>query len=132
MPVARRFAQGTTVTLDKTLLEIQTLLRKKGAKKVSVQYSDDACAVLCELCDRVLKFTISLTGARDEAEKRRRWRCMLMTIRGRFTELAEEMGVFEEIFLANIVVNPEGHTVYETLAGRLPTITSLPTLAERN
>jgi hypothetical protein len=46
-----------------------------------------------------------------EAEKRRRWRCLLLSIKAKLETVANGILTFDEEFLANIVVPGTGETV---------------------
>lgn len=125
--MASKYAQGTRVTEGKSRDEIESLLKRSGAKEIGFQYTDSFGSAVCRLNNRVLKFSVTFPRG-DERERLRKWRCLLASIRGRLVEWNNGLAVFDEVFLAHIVVNEDGQTVYETIGHRLPEISQMPAL----
>ena len=91
--VPRKFAQGTTVPSGKTRLEIEELLKKHGA--TSLIYGEQA------------------------AEHRRRWRALMLVLKGKLESIQDDtIETFEEAFLAH-TVTPNGATVGEQMLPQL-------------
>jgi len=127
-----KYAQSTSVPVEKTQAEINTLLRRAGATKFGMQTSDNgACAVLASLGTRNLMFEVTLPpleefaklrprgrswGPTIGAEKatalweqacRSKWRALLLVVKAKFTAVETGVETFDDAFLANIVVPGE-------------------------
>lgn len=122
------FAEGTTVTVEKTQAEIQTLLvRKHGATMYTSGWMGTQAAIEFTIKGRRVRFTIPMPKTSDPiiqknahrlkeaiaAEERRRWRCLLLKIKGKL-EFVGSDDEFEEEFLSHIVTD-NGATVIERL-----------------
>lgn len=144
--MGRRFAQGTDVPVDRTRLELESLLRAYEAQAVAVFTSDDSNAVAFEMRDRRILFKVRLpdrasrafTHARSNqhnSEKqlssgaafnrwekacRRKWRALLLAIKAKLVAVDEGIETFEEAFLAHVVL-PDGQTVGELTRPRIAT-----------
>jgi hypothetical protein len=134
------FAEGTTVPASKTRGEIETLVAKYGASRFAFGYMEDRAAINFVASGRLVRFTVPLPTKEDPRvrkraqslsrsnwridadkltaaiaeEERRRWRCLLLAIKSKFTTVESGIESFEEAFLANIVTT-ENMTIYERL-----------------
>lgn len=121
------YAEGTTVSPEKSRAEIERLVRNHGAIKVGSFSDQEKAVVTFATADRMVKFSVPLPLAADpeirkkatprgrwsptddglrkavEAEERRRWRCLLLAIKA-----------IDEAFLAHIVT-PGGATIMEEI-----------------
>lgn len=124
-----RFAQDTSVSADRTRIEIETVLKRYGA--TAFGYATDAGSAMVQfrLHDRSVRFLIPLPkpedvrktprgrSRRDSAlaiflaqEERRRWRALLLVIKAKLEAVASGITTFETEFLAHILL-PDGQTV---------------------
>lgn len=125
-----RYAEGTTVPAMKTRTEIEVYLQKRGATRFAFGYLEDRAAVSFAAHGRLVRFTIPNPQATEKAikqrsyrvpvaqalleEERRRWRCLLLAIKSKFTTVESGIETFEEAFLANIVT-ADNMTVWERI-----------------
>lgn len=134
------FAEGTTVPASKTRAEIESLVAKYGATRFAFGYMEDRAAINFVASGRLVRFTVPLPTKDDPRvrkralslsrsnwrideeklkfaiaeEERRRWRCLLLAIKSKFTTVESGIESFEEAFLANIVTT-DNLTIYERL-----------------
>jgi hypothetical protein len=126
------FAKGTTVSVDKTRVEVERLLRTSGASMVVVQTTSTVARIGFEAHGRRLLFTLTLPDRTDrkfthvdkwkaravgvadklhDAECRRLWRALLLVVKAKIESVASGIETFDQAFLANIVVpTAEGST----------------------
>ena len=118
--VPRKFAQGTTVPSGKTRLEIEELLKKNGA--TSLIYGEQAGVgrLMFAMRGRQIRFNLKLVDERQQAaEHRRRWRALLLVLRGKLESIQDDtIETFEEAFLAH-TMTPNGATVGEQMLPQL-------------
>jgi hypothetical protein len=119
------FAEGTTVPVEKSSMEIERLARKYGAKEYGTGWGAGTASVIFQIKGRRVRFTIDLPDAewsrkkfrmvdakKMAAEERRRWRCLLLRIKGKLESVESGIAEFDEEFLAH-VVDQTGQTVWE-------------------
>jgi len=127
----RPFAEGTAVSVEKSQMQIQSLVRRHGATMFSAGWlAQGQAAVEFSIKGRRVRFTISSpTGpsAKVEAEERRRWRCLLLAIRAKLEIVASGISEFDEEFLAHVVTDT-GETVWTRaqLTKLLPAVGATP------
>lgn len=128
-----RYAEGTTVSVEKSKMEIEQVLRRYGATSFISGYNDRVAFVLAEVKDRRLRFHVTIPVPADDqfkrkgrtgfrtpqerqmaaaAEERRLWRCLLLSIKSKLEVVESGIESFEQAFLANTVL-PNGATVGE-------------------
>jgi hypothetical protein len=119
-----RYAEGTTVRAEKTEGEIKALLRKRGADQVMSGTDGDLGALVeFRMRGKHVRFTVRypsrnaplFRGARRpvdawEAEVRRLWRALLLSIKARLELVDSGIESFEVAFLPNFVT-PDGRTM---------------------
>lgn len=150
------YAAGTTVSADRSIDQIKSYLRKRGAEKIMTMEEGDSAALMFLLEDRVIRFWIQMptidqfmvteTGRarkRDAALKmvddewKRRWRVLSIVLKGKFELVDSGIVELEEEFLAHIVTE-DGRTIYQhmkpaldggvqQLIGHMPSIKELGT-----
>ncbi len=142
------FAEGTTVTPERSQMEIATLIRKYGASSFGTGWADGSAFTTFVSHGRTIRFVLALPDdwrqfrttpggrGRDqkaaesamEAEVRRRWRCLALAIKAKLEAVDTGIATFEEEFLPYTVM-PDGRTVTEHVlpavnaavaAGRMP------------
>lgn len=128
-----RYAEGTTVPVERSRAEVEALVARYGARKFASGYDDDArlAVVQFEMRDRRVQFRLHLPNpaSRDithdgrgrqrtalqrqnayEQECRRLWRSLVMVIKAKLESVESGIESFEEAFMANVVL-PGGMTV---------------------
>jgi hypothetical protein len=135
------YAEGTSVTIEKTKAEIETLLRKRGCEKFGSLEDGPRAIVMFEFKGKAIRFTMPLPR-RDEkrftqaprqtwkprpAEAayraweqacREKWRALLLGIRAKFSNVDAGIATFEQEFMGKIVM-PDGKTVEEHVLPRI-------------
>jgi hypothetical protein len=128
------YAEGTSVSPEKSEMEIRTLLRKYGAEDFLSGWSGEQVTIGFRAKGRVVRFRVILpkrdearfrkgrndwTPATDkqahdrfEQEVRRLWRALVLTIKAKLECVESGIETFEHAFMANIVM-PDGRTVAE-------------------
>jgi hypothetical protein len=135
-----RYAEGTSVPAPKTRGEIEHYVIQHGAVRFAFGHLEDRAAVSFVAKGYLVRFTIPMPSAEDkdvrkralslsrsnyridppklqialEEENRRRWRCLLLAIKSKFTTIESGIETFEEAFLANIVTT-DNITVWERI-----------------
>lgn len=132
----RRYAEKTSVPVDKTRSEVQNLLERHGADQfifgttggqILVAFEMPAVDKQGDKVRRRLRFLVpmpvqgrALSEQKVKAETRRRWRALLLVLKAKLEAVASHIVSFDEEFLAHIVI--EGNT---TVGDRFtPTLTA--------
>jgi hypothetical protein len=121
----RRYAEGTTVSPEKSRMEVETFLRKKGASELGTMSSAQMFAIQFALKERVVRFIVpaptvpKVGNARSrelsvERETRRRWRALLLVMKAKFEAVESGITTFDREFLAHLVAG-DGRTVGDHL-----------------
>jgi hypothetical protein len=133
------YAEGTTVSSAKSRMEIEELVIKRVGRDAEFSSGQAAgmAAIQFVAHNRRVRFTLPLPSQEEatkrakrknswhppsrerieewlEGETRRRWRCLLLTIKAKFEVVDTGIESFDEAFLANIV-SAGGQTVYEKI-----------------
>lgn len=117
----------TKVPLDRTMSEINALLKKSGATRIAQVEDNGLLAFQCFIAERLLRFSVKLPERPQE--QRQRGRALLLVIKAKFEAVESEVETFDEAFLGNIVT-PGGPTVADWLipqieqgyaTGKMPT-----------
>jgi hypothetical protein len=104
------YAKTTKVPAERTRLEIEALMKKRGAHQF-FSGDDSYRAVLAfRLNGRHIRFALPLSDARSPQQVRSRWRAMLLVIKAKLE--AVDLGILttEDAFLADTVL-PDRQTV---------------------
>lgn len=138
-----RYAEGTTVSVEKSKMELDSLLGKHGATQRMLGVDDDAgrAIVLFTLAGRQVRFEMTLPDlgqfltprkepqgwgnwdddrrlgwARKQHEQagRQRWRAILLVTKAKLELVADGMSTVEREFLSDIVL-PDGRRVEQLL-----------------
>jgi hypothetical protein len=141
MAELRRYAEGTTVDVEKSQLEIKRLLTRHGAKAFLfaeaerdglvvgiVQFQLEGRMVRyervypsvkeCALDAAGRKRTSAQVDQKREAEWRRRWRALQLIVKAKLEMVHSGDTTFEKEFLADIML-PDGTTVGQAMGPRL-------------
>lgn len=127
----RRYAQDTSVSVERSKAEIEKLLRRYGANQFVNGWDRDKAMIAFRAHDRMIRFTLPLppradytqtpTGrerhpdvATEEWERacRQCWRALALVIKAKLEAVEAKIAEFEQEFYAFIVL-PNGHTMYE-------------------
>ena len=126
----RRYAEGTTVSPEKSRMEIEQTLNRYGADAFSYGYEGERAAVMFRADGRYVRFTLTMPSLKEfekvpgqwryrtteqqrsaqEKEIRRRWRALALVIKAKLEAVESELLTFEEEFMANLVL-PDGSVV---------------------
>lgn len=140
------YAHGTAVSAEKSLTEIRKLVTTHGGtnwkygeddQRIIVGFTTKGFDIRIEqllpvLGDRALthngrgtRRTPTQHAVAYEAERRRRWRVLLLRLKVRLEMIAEGVETIEQAFTAYLV-GPDNTTVEESLLPRLREARSLP------
>lgn len=130
-----RYAENTSVSVEKSRAEIETVLRRYGATGFISGWNEERAVIGFTMQERQVKFFLPLPDragkkfARDgrgrlrspeqvyatwEQECRQRWRALALVIKAKLEAVAAGITVFEDEFMAHIVL-PDGHTIGEIM-----------------
>mgnify|MGYP000887160263 CR=1 FL=1 len=125
-----RYAEGTSVSSDKSRSEIERTLARYGADGFAYGWDGDRSMIQFRAHDRMIRFLIELpsrddeeftltpTGrGRSEAQAyaaweqacRQRWRALALVVKAKLEAVESGIAEFEEEFLAYVVL-PDGST----------------------
>lgn len=128
MAPVRRFAEGTSVSVAKSKVEIESILSRFGASSFASGFDGDRVAVMFEAHGRRIRFVMTIPtvddpqfardgrGARRTpsarataaaAEERRLWRSLALAIKAKLDVVESGIATFEEEFAAHVVL-PDG------------------------
>jgi len=135
--VSARYADGTTVSVDRSISEIRQTLERYSAEGFGYGTEDGRAMVVFKAAGRLVRFVLPLPRSTDpqftvkrrgrqpsrpteryDAEIRRLWRALALGIKGKLEAVGSGIQTFEEEFLANIVM-ANGKTVGEWMAPQL-------------
>jgi hypothetical protein len=134
---ARRFAEGTDVTVDKSRMELERLVTRHGATGFVYGWDDGIWTIAWRMQGRHIRFRVVSPSASSmeyspggrwrpvrerkkavEAEIRRRWRALLLIVKAKLELIASGDADLETEFLAQMLL-PNGSTVGEWIAPQL-------------
>lgn len=138
--MTRRYAQDTSVSVEKSRAEIEGLLTKYGATSFMSGLSLAEAVIAFEMQNRKIMFRLPVpdrnakqfthtphkgerrhpdAAAREwEQACRSRWRALALAIKAKLEAVAIGITTFEDEFLAHIVL-PDGLTVGQTVRPRI-------------
>lgn len=139
------YAENTNVPIERSEMEIKTLVRKYGASKVMTSWDDRESIVVFVCKDRLIRFKIAMPSEKDaekteggkkrhiekarkiwlEKESRRRWRALALAIKAKLEAVDSGIETFEEAFLSHIVTDDK-RTVYERIIDNRSSLKLLP------
>jgi hypothetical protein len=133
------FAEGTTVSVEKSRAEIQKLITRYGATSTAFMAAPGRAIVCFEANERRIMFELKLPDITEKkfqrdgrgstlppfkrAEKweqacRQRWRALALVIKAKFEAVESGITTFEDEFLGHIVM-PDGQTVATHIKPRI-------------
>lgn len=117
----RRYAEGTSVPVDRSRSEIERTVTRFGAEAFAYGVLKDRVMVEFIADDRRVRFLVELPDDYNygsdkayEAEVRRLWRSLLLSIKSKLEVVASGIATFEEEFLAHVVL-PDGRMVGDAI-----------------
>ena len=130
--MARRFAQDTSVSVEKSRAEIEAMLVRNGASALMAGLNATEAIIAFEMKDRKVIFRLPLPAKNEkrfmysdngrrirtldgqikawEQACRSRWRALALAIKAKLEAVAIGITTFEDEFLAHIMM-PDGMTV---------------------
>lgn len=131
--MARRYAQDTSVPVEKTRIEIEETLARFGADSFTSGYSGNTAFILFRARERFVKLVLEFPDRADprftmtaqhrrrtdtaaqaewEKERRRLWRSLLLLVKAKLASVEDGIVEFEQEFLPHIVM-PDQRTVFD-------------------
>ena len=129
-----KYAAQTSVSVEKSRAEIETVLRKYGATEFAYMTTMSKALIVFRAHERLVRFTLPLPDQREEKfsfdrrtkrdrrpeqahrlweqECRSRWRSLVLVIKAKLEAVQSGIMSFETEFLGNIVL-PDNKTVAE-------------------
>jgi hypothetical protein len=124
------YAKNTTVTSEKSRAEIERTLTRYGARSFMYGWNEQSAIIAFDMNGLRIKFQLPMPDPADflrtdvrnklrskdqqqlayEKAVRQKWRALSLVIKAKLEAVESEISVFEEEFLANIVL-PDGSTV---------------------
>lgn len=137
----RRFAEDTSVSVEKSKAEIEAMLNKYGATAFMSGSNQTDALIAFEMKDRKIAFRLALprrdekqfthTGHQPPKQRppdkayaaweqgcRSRWRALALAIKAKLEAVEVGITTFENEFMAHIVM-PDGRTVGEHVSPRI-------------
>ncbi len=129
------YAEATKVSVEKSVAEIVTLVRKNAGSQIAQLDDDNRYVIAFTMADRQVRFTVvfdpvdhkrfqydgrgstrTAAARRDHwgQHRRQRMRAMLLVIKAKFESVESGVETFEQAFLANVVTS-NGQTVHERI-----------------
>jgi hypothetical protein len=105
---ARRFAEDTKVPIEQSVVEIRKTVARYGGVQFIHAAAEDRIIVGFTMADRQVRFQV--TQGADAQDNRRLARALLLVLKAKLEAVASGVAIFEDEFLANIVL-PDGQLV---------------------
>lgn len=136
------YAERTSVSVEKSKAEIETILRRFGADQFVSGWSNDGATIGFRCKDRMVRFDLRLpdrgdkrfreykrgtyTHRRDPSQAehlweqacRESWRALALVIKAKLAAVAAGISTFEQEFLAHVLL-PDGSSVGQFMAPQL-------------
>lgn len=107
------YAERTTVTVEKTKMEIERTIARYGASAFGSFSERDRAVIVFAKENRRVRFDLPLPAGEDahsDKVRRQRWRALLLCLKAKLETVASKIETFEEAFLSHVVL-PDGTTV---------------------
>jgi hypothetical protein len=112
------YANRTKIPADRTRLEIEQLMKKRGADQFFSGGDSERSVLAFRLNGRHLRFQLPLGGKLPEQRRRSRWRALLLVIKAKLEAIDLGILTVEDAFLGETVL-PDRQTVAEYMAPQL-------------
>lgn len=127
-----KFAEGTSVPVDRSRAEVERILTKYGADQFSSGWTGEKSIIMFRMKERYIRIEMPMViqgktrndkgyvfGEHHAAqENRRRWRSMVLYVKSKLDSVDSEIVSFEEAFMAHIVL-PNKQTVAQFMAPQI-------------
>lgn len=133
-----RYARDTSVSVANSKAEIERILERYGADQFMSGWSADRAIIGFTMQGRQVRFVLPMPDRNDrefthhskgprapdaalkqwEQACRQRWRALALVIKAKLEAVESEISVFEDEFMANIVL-PNGRTVSDEVRPRI-------------
>jgi hypothetical protein len=108
------YAKRTRISPERTRLDIETLMRKRGADQFFSGADSDRAILAFRVQGRHIRFVLPIGGQLNEQQIRTRWRALWLVVKARLEAIEVGITTLEEAFLAETVL-PDKKTVAETM-----------------
>ncbi len=123
------YAKNTTVSCEKSKIEIERILTRYGATHFAYTTMPEGAVVQFVNNGKRIRFLVPMPGrprqdapaahfSRWEKSQRQKWRALALVIKAKLEAVASGICTFEEEFLAHIVL-PNGQTAGQHLIPRI-------------
>jgi hypothetical protein len=121
--MARRYAESTSVPVDRSKAELEKLLQAHGANQVGIatDYATRGAIVTFRLADRHVRLRvpeIPKDARKADQLERANWRRVVLICKAKLEIIADGFSSLEREFLSDILL-PNGMTVHEALSKQL-------------
>lgn len=132
-----KYAQNTTVSVEKSQFEVQRILRKYGADKFGTMEDKDSAYLMFQYNDLMIQITVPLpqidefkfteAGRKRTNKKaeeshsqaiRQRWRALVLAVKAKLEAVESGISTLEKEFMA-FVVMPDGKQLGDHLLPEL-------------
>lgn len=129
-----KYAEQTTVSSERSRAEIETILGRYGASSFAYMWQGTTALIMFEYNGKRIMFKLQLPSREDKTIKytpergtlrgreaqekayeqavRQKWRALALVIKAKLEAVESRISIFEEEFMANIVL-PNGQTTAE-------------------
>jgi hypothetical protein len=153
------YAEKTSVPVERSRSEIERILTRYGAVRFGSMTEPDKATIYFEVKGRQVQIPIAMPDPGDkrfthdarstyrrvsdtkrdqrvEAERRRRWRVLVITVKAMLEAVESKLLTFDQAFLAHIVIPGRAMTLGEAITPKLDAlysgVMSLPALLSEN
>ena len=131
------YAERTSVPVERSEAEIKRVLQKYGAEKIGIMSEPTKATIYFGVKGRDVQLVIPLVKKGDpvigkkghtwtengaQAEVRRRWRVMVLTLKAMLEAVDSQITTFDQVFLAHVVIPGTGRTLGDVLVPKLPAL----------
>jgi hypothetical protein len=115
-----RYASKTSVPVDRTRREIESVLERYGADQFISGWESGRSMLGFRIKNRMVRFELILPPpdprrqVKIDQETRQRWRALLLVIKAKLEAVESNISTLEKEFLAHLVL-PNNQTVAEAL-----------------
>lgn len=115
--MTRRYAEDTKVPVEQSVANIRATVARYDGQQFAYGLSDEQAVIGFSKDGRQVRFFVSLLE-RQPQERRAAMRALLLVIKAKLEAVASGIAVFEDEFLANIVL-PDGRLVGEEVRAQI-------------
>ena len=117
---ARRYAEKTTVPVERSMAEIKTMLKRSGADQIATFEGKEGTKLMFQLGVGQYRLSVPIKqGVKDpDQEERRSWRLMVLLVKAKLEAVREGATTVEREFFADRLLY-NGMTVDETIGPEL-------------